>query len=130
MQVRLTTTFFLYAICGGVATIFDWGTFYLANYIWHWNYLTAVSLSFIIGTMVNYSSNKVFTFKNVYKNLPLQFGVFLIGAFTALLLTYLQMIFLIDYLKIHSMQARMIVTAIMLFYNFTFHKFFTFGKFR
>lgn len=130
MPYRLSTAFFLYALCGGIATIFDWSTFYFANYVWKWNYLSAVSLSFFIGTIVNFSFNKIITFKNIYKNILLQYGVFLLGAFTALLLTYLQMILLIDYLSFPAMQARMLVTGIMLMYNFTFHKLFTFGKFR
>ena len=122
------TTFFLYAFCGGLATIFDWGTFYLANYILKWNYLIAVSLSFILGTLVNYTSNRIITFSNYYKNIPLQYGVFLIGAGCALFLTYLQMILFVEALRFSPMRARIIVTGIMLFFNFTFHKSFTFGK--
>ncbi|MBW1954037.1 MAG: GtrA family protein, partial [Deltaproteobacteria bacterium] len=76
------------------------------------------------------SSNKIITFQNYYKNIPLQYSVFLIGALSALLLTYLQMLLLIDYCRLQAMPARMLVTFIMLFYNYAFHKYFTFGKLR
>ena len=129
-QGRLLPLFFLYSLCGGLATLFDWGSFYVASYRWEWHYIAAVTLSFSLGTVVNYGSNKFITFKNYYKNIPLQFGVFLVGAGSALLLTALQMLLLVEYFRYSKMGARILVTAIMLFYNFCFHRYLTFGRLR
>lgn len=130
LQQAFLSTFFCYMLCGGLATIFDWGSFYLLNNVIKWDYLAAVSISFILGTVVNFSTNKMLTFKNHYKNIPLQFTVFLGGAFSALLLTYIQMVVSIEYFHLSPMRARIMITAVMLFYNFVYHKLFTFGRFK
>jgi putative flippase GtrA len=124
MLVRFVT----FTVCGGLATICDWGAFYVAAYLIKLNYLLAVSLSFSLGAIVNYILNKIITFNNLYKNIPVQFIVFISGALSALLLTYLQLIILIEYLDYSAMNSRMISSGIMLFYNFFYHKSLTFGK--
>jgi hypothetical protein len=55
LPVKLLPSFFSYALCGGLATVFDWGSFYIASYLLHWHYLLAVTISFSLGTIVNYS---------------------------------------------------------------------------
>jgi hypothetical protein len=40
------------------------------------------------------------------------------------------MIIFVEYLHIDRMVSRVLITAIMLFYNFGFHKIYTFGKLR
>ncbi len=127
---RLLPLFFLYALCGGLATLVDWGSFYIASYLLKWHYVLAVILSFSLGTLVNYISNKFITFHNFYKNIPLQFGVFLVGAGSALLLTALMMLLMVEYFHYSKMGARILVTGIMLFYNFNFHRCLTFGRLR
>lgn len=119
--------FFSYVFCGGIATIFDWTSFYIANNCYNLNFIYAVSLSFVIGSVVNFISNKLITFQNNYNNYSLQYIIFLIGAITALILTNLQMFYLIKLFNISPMNARMTVTFIMLFFNFSFHKLITFG---
>jgi putative flippase GtrA len=130
MPKRIYLTFLYYMCCGGVATIFDWGSFYLIAYIIKWNYITAVGISFILGSTINYTSNKYITFNNLFSNIPLQYAVFLVGSSSALILTLIQMIIFVEYLHIDRMVSRVLITAIMLFYNFGFHKIYTFGKLR
>jgi len=123
----LLPSFFLYSLCGGIATIFDWGSFYIYIKLFKWHYILAGLLSFSLGTVVNYSTNKFITFRNYYRKLPLQYGLFLLGALTALLITLLMMFIFAEFCGISPMYARIITTAIMLFYNFIFHKYLTFG---
>jgi len=130
MQKKLSKTFLYYVCCGGLATIFDWGSFYIVSYIIKWNYITAVSISFILGATVNYTTNRYYTFNNKFNNISLQYAVFLAGSSSALILTFIQMIILVEYLHIDRMVSRILITAIMLFYNFGFHKVYTFGKLR
>lgn len=120
--------FFFYVICGGLATLFDWSAFYIASYIVGLSYLYAVILSFTIGSFINYTLNKINTFKNKHKSIFVQFSVYLSGALTALLITCCQMIVFIEYFHFHPMVSRIIITGNMLFYNYLFHKLFTFGK--
>jgi len=130
MNKKLSATFCYYVCCGGIATIFDWSSFYLASYTLKLNYITAVLISFILGSTINYTTNKIITFSNNYSNISLQFAVFLVGSISALILTFIQMIILVEYMHINRMVSRILVTGIMLFYNFGFHKVYTFGKLR
>ena len=116
--------------CGGLATIFDWSSFYIASYILKLNYIAAISISFILGATINYTTNRYYTFNNKFNNLSLQYAVFLLGSSSALILTFVQMIILVEYLHIDRMVSRIFITLIMLFYNFGFHKVYTFGKLR
>jgi putative flippase GtrA len=122
--------FLSYTLFGGIATVFDWGSFYYASYVLKWHYLVAVSLSFCLGTAVNFSANKYITFNNSYKNIKFQLIVYLGGALSALGLTLIQMLFFVESLHLSTMNARIITTAIMLFYNFAYHKIITFGWLR
>jgi len=130
MPKRVSTLFIYYVCCGGIATVFDWGSFYIVSYIIKWNYIAAVSISFILGSTVNFTTNKYLTFNNGFSNILLQYGVFLAGSSSALLLTFVQMIILVEYLHFDRMASRILITGIMLFYNFGFHKIYTFGKLR
>jgi putative flippase GtrA len=123
-------TFLSYTLFGGIATIFDWGTFYFSIHLLKWHYLVAVSLSFCVGTAVNFSANKIITFNNYYKNIPFQLIVYLGGALSALGLTLLLMLFFVECSHFSPMNARIISTGIMLFYNFAYHKIITFGWLR
>jgi putative flippase GtrA len=123
-------TFLSYTLFGGIATIVDWGTFYFSCNVLKWHYLVAVSLSFCLGTAVNFSANKIITFNNAYKNIPFQLIVYLGGALTALGLTLLLMLFSVECLHFSTMNARIIATGITFFYNFAYHKIITFGWLR
>ena len=120
-------TFFLYILCGGTATIFDWGCFYIVNSIYNINYLYAITLSFILGSSVSFISNKFITFNNRFSNYSFQYLIFLAGAISSLLFTYIQMIFFVNVIKIVPFHARIFITFIMLFYNYYFNKIITFG---
>jgi putative flippase GtrA len=130
MHQKLSKLFLYYLCCGGMATIFDWSSFYLLNYTLKCNYITAVLISFMLGTTVNYVSNKYITFNNNYDKISLQFALFMVGSTSALVLTFIQMIILVKYLHVDCMVSRILITGIMLFYNFGFHKVYTFGKLR
>ena len=130
MQIKFSKTFLYYMCCGGLATIFDWSSFYIASYILKLNYIVAISISFILGATINYTTNRYYTFNNKFNNISLQYAVFLLGSSSALILTFVQMIILVEYLHIDRMVSRIFITVIMLFYNFTFHKVYTFGKLR
>ncbi len=125
---RVTPQFLSFLVCGGIATIFDWSIFYVAAYVVKWNYMLAVTLSYITGSTINYVLNRNITFDNKYNNIPLQFLVFLTIASSALLLTYLLMIIFVQYINFGKMISRMIITAIIMLYNYNFHRFFTFGR--
>jgi putative flippase GtrA len=130
MRKNLSITFFYYLCCGGLATVLDWSTFYIAKYILKFGYIIAVGISFSLGTSANYTTNKLITFRNKFKNVPLQFAVFLLGAGSALILTFIQMVIFVEYLNFNPMISRISITGIMLFYNFAFHNFYTFGRLR
>jgi len=125
-NVFFSKTFLLYFIFGGMATIVDWGSFWILVYLLNTNYLFAVTLSFIFGSITNFSLNKTLNFRNKYRRWDIQFMLYLLVAITGLILTLALMWLLVEWLSIDKMTSRIIVSAIVLGYNFLGHKYFTF----
>ena len=119
---KLPTNLLLFVFTGGVATIMDWGIFYATNLRLGWHYLTSVTLSSAIGSLTSFSANKYITFHEPNRKFLPQYGVFLIGTAGALLLTYVLLILLIDHSGMKAFPARILVTFLVMFYNFFFHK--------
>ena len=116
----------LYMIFGGIATIIDWGSFALTHYSLGWHYSLSVLLSFSLGSITNFTLNKYLNFKNKSKRILLQSAIYLSIAMLVLIITLCFMAIFIDILNLPVMIARIITTAIVLFYNFLGHKYITF----
>jgi len=121
--------FLTYLFFGGVATLIDWGTFSITLYI-GFHYLLSLTLSFSLGSITNFSLNKYFNFKNKYKNVPLQFLIYLIIAIGGLTISMLMMLFAVEILQAEKVPARIIITFLMLAYNYAGHTLITFSKFK
>lgn len=113
--------FIKYCFVGGLATIFDWGTYSLLLY-WNVEYLPATAEGFIIGIIINYIISKKTVFTTESKvgkyDLLLYFVIGLIGLFFSIALMY----GFVDILSVNKIFARMITTAIVLIWNFLARK--------
>ena len=113
--------FVKYCFVGGLATIFDWGTYSLLLY-WNVEYLAASALGFIIGIIINYIISKKTVFTTESKvgkyDLLLYFVIGLIGLCFSIALMY----GFVDILSVNKIFARMITTAIVLIWNFLARK--------
>ena len=126
-KIFASRQFLAYLLFGGIATIVDWGTYWLFLYSLGLHYSLAVTFSFMLGSLTNFSLNKYLNFKNRYKKLHNQFVLYLLIAIIGLLFTILLMWICIELLSIDEFLARVIATAITLIYNFLGHKFITFN---
>lgn len=113
--------FVKYCFVGGLATIFDWGTYSLLLY-WNVEYLPATAGGFIIGIIINYIISKKTVFTTESKvgkcDLLLYFVIGLIGLCFSIALMY----GFVDILSVNKIFARMITTAIVLIWNFLARK--------
>ena len=109
--------FIKYCFVGGLATVFDWGTYSLLLY-WNIEYLLAPAGGFIVGIIINYIISKKTVFTTESKvgkyDLLLYFIIGLIGLGFSIALMY----GFVDVLNINKIFARMITTAIVLIWNF------------
>lgn len=120
--------FFRFILVGGVATALDWSVFYLLAIKIMLYYQLSLMISFSLACIVNYTFNKLFTFRSKSKKIFRQFSLFSVIAIFSLLLTMILMFIFVDVLFIHKMLSRIFVTMIMLFFNYILHKFLTFNK--
>ena len=117
-----------YTFVGAIATVVDWGSFYVLNLLCKVDYKIAVSISFTVGSAVNYILNKKITFNDRTKRIAAQLSVFAILAAISLLMSVFLMFVQVKLLGMLPMLARIVTTGIMLAVNFLMHKFITFNR--
>ena len=114
-----------YIFFAGIATSFEWTTFYLLITTLH--YILAAIISLTIGCILNYSLNKLFTFKDNDKKIARQFTKFLLVASAYYILTILSMYILITLLYTSPMLSKIITTLLLLIFSYNAHRTFTFN---
>ena len=124
----LQNRFFKYFIVGGVATIVDWGAFWIALNLLILNYILSVAISFTLGSITNYIFNKIFTFQDKSKRITSQAATHLLISAVSLMTTMGMMRVLVGNLHFLSMPARIVTSIIMLAVNFFLHKNITFNR--
>jgi putative flippase GtrA len=112
----------------GLATVADWGSFFLLNQVFRIDYRLALAGSTGIGSLTNFWLNKRFTFRDPTRKLGAQLAVYAVLTAVSLSCSCLIMSVQVDWLKIHPMVARMLTTAIMVTANFALNKFVTFNR--
>jgi putative flippase GtrA len=120
-----------YIIVGGVATLVEWGLFWLFFYPLKWNQNLAFTIAFILSTLANMLLGRLLTFKNskiinqsnnkklnVIKETTLIYLVSIVGyIFNILLLNFFTGVF-----KINPMISKMLATGIVFFWNYLARK--------
>ncbi len=125
---RISVQFIRYAIVGGVATAVDWGVFYCSISFLFTGYITALVISFSLGTLVNYVLSRVWVFNVSRMHILSEFIYFtLIGA-AGLIISVVVMRFLVEVLVLIPMAARIITTVVTLVWNFTARRFLVFNR--
>lgn len=125
----MTREFIRYLFAGGTAFVVDYGTLYLLVEAAAVNYLVAATLSFLLGTFVNYhiSIRWVFSFRRVDSR-SREFAIFAtIGAIGVLLNGGL-IFFLVELLQIHYLLAKLTATAVVLLFNFLVRRWLLFSN--
>lgn len=118
--------FVKYCIVGGTGTVVDVTLLYLLVEFAGFAVLPAAFCSFVGGAINNYTWNKMWTFRVKSKKHHVLFSKFFLVATTGLVLTLLLMHLFVDLLGIWYILAKLITSALVLVWNFTVNKHWTF----
>ena len=134
MEKNRIVHLFSYVVVGGIATVVEWGCFFLFDTVFHLNAYLAVALAFIISTFANWLAGRLITFrnaekKNIVKELAQIYGVSVIGLVMneAIMLLFLTYIFK-DSTSIERMIAKVVATGIVFFWNYLIRTFVIYRK--
>jgi putative flippase GtrA len=111
---------------GGIATVADWGLFYLCEAVVKIHYLLALVMAFIAGIIVNFILSKIWVFNSKRYQLKKEFIFFTIIGLLGLIFSILMMKSMIEFLNILPMIARMLTTFLVLIWNFAARKYLLF----
>lgn len=120
--------FILYIVMGGTATGIDWLSFYGLNVMLKIPYLSAITVSFTLGCVTNFSLNKYLNFKDKTRQIWAQVAVYGLVSGFSLLCTAALMYVLVEWARLWPMFARILTTGIMVLINFSMHKFVTYNQ--
>ncbi len=120
--------FFRYIFVGGTAFVADFFVFFIFDHILKFELALSVAISFLTGIYVNYILSKWIVFKKEYSSKLYEITIFIIIGVIGLGLTELLMHLFTSNLNIHSLISKVIVSAIVLIWNFTARKIILYKK--
>ena len=119
--------FLIYLVVGALATVVEWGVFYVLDHFHIMHYLPAVAVAYIFSTFANWLFGKLLLFhekQNVWKELGKIYATSVVG----LLFNWVIMYFLVDGFCVLGLQsvpemlAKIIATGMVFFWNFIIRK--------
>ena len=119
--------FIKFGIVGFVGIAVDFFITWLCIEKFSLNKYFASAVGFCFAVTNNYFLNKYFTFHNTDNNVPVQFLKFLTIACIGLVLSTTLLYFLQKYTQLHFYVCKLIVIAIVFFWNYTANTFYTFS---
>lgn len=122
--------FIRYNIFAGFSTLLDLILIYVLTEFFNIWYMYSVTIGYIVGVSTNYILNKYLTFKNKSRKIVLQFGLFVTIALIGLLLNQIIIYLLVEFIGMWYMLAKIIAVVIVMFWNFSRHKKWTFKIFK
>lgn len=114
-----------YSTVGAISGVLDFGGLYILTDLLHLHYLASATISFILAAVVNYTLNRIWTFKSNGQRRK-QLPVFFIIATLGLVLNNNIMYFSVEHLQLHYLLAKVVAAAIVTFWNFFGNKYLTF----
>lgn len=102
----------------------DWTIFYLISPLLH--YELALILSYTVGGIVNFTLNKIYTFRSRSRRIIKQYSIFYVISIIALFLSMGIMFILVDLAELPEMISRIITSGIIFIFNYLMHKSITF----
>lgn len=127
-QIKIARLFIVYLPLAGIATLVDWGSYYLFYSRLNIHYGLSVFISYTLGGVTNYTLNKFFNFRDSVKKIGLQMFVYALIMCISYILNHIFMFVQIELIGLKGMAARILTTGIVLIYNFLMHRFFTFNE--
>jgi putative flippase GtrA len=124
---NIINQFFLFSGVGILGTAAHYTTLIVLVQVVKVNAVLASCTGFIVGAMVNYSLNYRYTFRSNKKHSEAAMKFFAI-ALVGLISNALIMGFAVEILKVHYILAQIVTTGIVLFWNFTGNRIWTFRE--
>ena len=117
------TQLFLYLLVGALATLVEWGFFFLFNSVCRFHYQLATVLAIAISTFSNWLFGRLLTFrtaerKNVVGEIAKIYAVSVIG----LLMNIAIMFVAVEKIGLSEMLSKIIATGIVFAWNFLVRK--------
>jgi putative flippase GtrA len=112
----------IYGVVGALATLVEWGCFYVFDLQLGWNYMVATAVAFIFSTFANWLFGKLMLFHEKQPILQ-ELGKIYLTSIAGLLMNLLIMWIEIDLLGIGDMLAKVIATCIVFLWNFLIRKY-------
>ena len=108
-----------YFVVGLLATLVEWGSFWVLDYALGIQYLIATIIAMIISTFSNWLFGRLMTFRNAEKgNTLIEIGKIYITSFAGIGLNVLLMWIMVDKCTMNEMLSKVIATGFVFFYNY------------
>ncbi|NLC92834.1 MAG: GtrA family protein [Treponema sp.] len=124
MQIKKSLIhFILYFIVGCLATIVEWGAFYVFDNWLSFHYILATALAFVLSTFANWAFGRLILFRESKQNTWLELAKIYAVSIIGLLLNIGIMYIEVEKLLMNEMLSKMIATGIVFVWNFLIRKF-------
>lgn len=125
---QMNYTLMKYATVGGFGFLIDFSTTWFFKEIAIINPFIANSFGFSMAVIWNFTLNKYWTFDQIKNSTKAQFLKFLIISITGLILNNVFLYLIITNNQINFYISKLIVIAIVFFWNYTLNVYYTFKK--
>lgn len=119
---KLMTQIIKFGFVGVLCFVIDYGVMVLLCEVAGVSYLISCGIAFCISVVVNYILSMRFVFEAKNENKSFEFVVFVVLSAIGLGLTELLMWVMVDKFSVHYMLSKIVVTGIVMVYNFITRK--------
>ncbi len=120
--------FIKFSIVGASNTLIDFGVYLLGTRVAGVHYLLANVVSFTTAASWSYMMNRKWTFRDTNSRVHTQYIKFLLVSVVGLGLTSLLLFLFVHHLRIHDVIGKALAVALVLIWNFSINRFWTFRK--
>lgn len=120
--------FFRYCFAGVTGAIVDFSLFFILTRFFEWHIVPANVLSFLTSAVVNYTINRLWTFKSTSNRVVHQFLFFIIVAGIGVVINTSILYFLVSHFSMFDILAKAVAVVIVMFWNYVINKHVTFKR--
>jgi putative flippase GtrA len=118
----------LYLIVGGVATLAEWGIFWLFDSALAVHYTASTVIAYLLSTFVNWAAGRLLVFKESHQPFWQEILKIYLAAIAGLLMNLAIMFVSVDLLHVMEMLSKILATAIVFLFNFLIRKLYIYKK--